>query len=90
MDLLKSSKGGIKDAIADTHEELQLVRWHKIAINAAMNRSAVLSDGSTNGAMSNDDEISKHLKGVMEEVLTTAPKIVGVPFLPHSQRPSRF
>ncbi|ETI25037.1 hypothetical protein G647_04407 [Cladophialophora carrionii CBS 160.54] len=74
------TKGGIKDAIADTHEKLQLVRWHKIAINAAMNPSAVLSGGSTNEAMSNDAELALHLRGVMDEVLTTAPKIVGVPF----------
>ncbi|KAJ9603724.1 hypothetical protein H2200_011910 [Cladophialophora chaetospira] len=78
VDLL--TKGGIKDALADTHEKLQLVRWHKIAINAAMNPSAVLSGGSTNEAMSNDPELAAHLKGVMDEVLTTAPKIVGVPF----------
>ncbi|EXJ60136.1 2-dehydropantoate 2-reductase [Cladophialophora yegresii CBS 114405] len=74
------TEGGIKDAIADTHEKLQLVRWHKIAINAAMNPSAVLSGGSTNEAMSNDAELARHLRGVMHEVLTTAPKIVGVPF----------
>ncbi len=74
------TKGGIKDAIADTHEKLQLVRWHKIAINAAMNPSAVLSGGSTNEAMSNDAELANHLQGVMEEVLTTAPKLVGQPF----------
>ncbi|OAL35783.1 hypothetical protein AYO20_04933 [Fonsecaea nubica] len=73
-------KGGIKDAIADTHEKLQLVRWHKIAINASMNPSAVLSGGSTNEAMSNDPELSRHLQGVMDEVLTTAPKVVGKPF----------
>ncbi|KIY02894.1 uncharacterized protein Z520_01359 [Fonsecaea multimorphosa CBS 102226] len=80
VDLLLSKDGGIKDAIADTHEKLQLVRWHKIAINASMNPSAVLSGGSTNEAMSNDPEISRHLKGVMDEVLTTAPKVVGTPF----------
>jgi len=73
-------KGGIKDAIADTHAKLQLVRWHKIAINAAMNPSAVLSGGSTNEAMSNDPELYVHLKGVMDEVLTTAPKVVGTTF----------
>lgn len=73
-------KGGIKDAIANTHEKLQLVRWHKIAINAAMNPSAVLSGGSTNEAMSNDPELAVHLKGVMDEVLTTGPKVVGTPF----------
>ncbi|KAG9773250.1 2-dehydropantoate 2-reductase, partial [Aureobasidium melanogenum] len=73
-------KGGIKDAIADTHEKLQLVRWHKIAINAAFNPSAVLSGGTGNQAMASDPELYVHLKGVMDEVLTTAPKVVGTPF----------
>lgn len=72
--------GGIKDAIADTHEQLQLVRWHKIAINASMNPSAVLSGGSTNEEMATDSELYTHLKGVMDEVLTTAPKVIGQPF----------
>lgn len=73
-------KGGIKDAKADSHEKLQLVRWHKIAINAAMNPSSVLSGGSGNQEMSIDPELHLHLKGVMDEVLTTAPKVVGTPF----------
>jgi 2-dehydropantoate 2-reductase len=72
--------GGVKDAIADTHEKLQLVRWHKIAINASMNPSAVLSGGTTNEAMASDPELYRHLKGVMDEVLATAPKVVGTPF----------
>ncbi|EXJ90027.1 2-dehydropantoate 2-reductase [Capronia epimyces CBS 606.96] len=76
------AKGGIKDAIADTHEKLQLVRWHKIAINAAFNPSAVLSGGSHNQAMASDPELYLHLKGVMDEVLTTAPRVVGTPFPP--------
>ncbi|KAF3311644.1 hypothetical protein TWF173_008263 [Orbilia oligospora] len=72
--------GGVKDAEAYTHQKLQQVRWHKIAINASMNPSSVLSNGSTNAAMSLDPDLSIHLKGVMEEVLTTAPKVLGVPF----------
>jgi len=75
-------KGGIKDAITDTHEKLQLVRWHKIAINASMNPSAVLSGGSTNEEMASDSELYTHLKGVMDEVLSIAPKVVGKPFPP--------
>ncbi|KAK5552637.1 hypothetical protein LTR46_009375 [Exophiala xenobiotica] len=74
--------GGIKDAIPDTHEKLQLVRWHKIAINASMNPSAVLSGGSNNEEMASDSELYTHLKGVMDEVLSTAPKVVGKPFPP--------
>ncbi|KAK6356690.1 hypothetical protein TWF718_001032 [Orbilia javanica] len=72
--------GGVKDAEAYTHQKLQQVRWHKIAINASMNPSSVLSNGSTNAAMSLDPDLSIHLKGVMEEVLTTAPKVLGAPF----------
>ncbi|KAF8848853.1 2-dehydropantoate 2-reductase [Acephala macrosclerotiorum] len=71
-------QGGIKDAEAYSAQKLQLVRWHKIAINASMNPSAVLSGGSTNNAMSKDPELYRHLKGVMDEVLTTAPKVLGM------------
>jgi ketopantoate reductase len=56
------------------------VRWHKIAINASMNPSAVLTSGCGNAEMSLDPELRIHLKGVMEEVLETAPKILGRPF----------
>ncbi|OCK84325.1 2-dehydropantoate 2-reductase [Lepidopterella palustris CBS 459.81] len=71
--------GGIKDADAYDHAKLQLVRWHKIAINASMNPSSVLSGGTPNGTMALDDELYRHLKGVMDEVLTTAPKVLGKP-----------
>lgn len=77
---LLQGKGGIKDAIADSASKLQLTRWHKISINAAMNPSAVLAGGCTNERMSNDTELATHLRGVMDEVLTTAPKVVGTPF----------
>ncbi|KAK3201443.1 hypothetical protein GRF29_185g923694 [Pseudopithomyces chartarum] len=73
-------EGGIKDAEAYDHAKLQLVRWHKIAINASMNPSSVLAGGISNNAMSLDSELSIHLKGVMEEVLATAPKVLGKPF----------
>jgi 2-dehydropantoate 2-reductase len=71
--------GGIKDAEEYSHAKLQMVRWHKIAINASMNPSAVLAGGSTHRAMSMDAELYLHLKGVMEEVLSTAPKVLGTP-----------
>ena len=72
--------GGVKDAEAYDHAKLQLVRWHKIAINAAMNPSSVLSGGSTNADMALDAEMYTHLKGVMDEVFNAAVKITGVPF----------
>jgi 2-dehydropantoate 2-reductase len=71
--------GGIKDAEEYSHAKLQMVRWHKIAINASMNPSAVLSGGTTNNAMVADPELYIHLKGVMEEVLSTAPKVLNTP-----------
>lgn len=77
VELLRA--GGIADADAYSHSKLQMVRWHKIAINASMNPSAVLSAGTTHNAMSTDPELSRHLKGVMEEVLSTAPKVLGKP-----------
>lgn len=72
--------GGIRDAEAYDHALLQLLRWHKIAINASMNPSSVLSGGSTNHDMSVDSELSRHLLGIMHEVMDTAPKILGRPF----------
>jgi 2-dehydropantoate 2-reductase len=72
-------EGGIKDSQSYTHAKLQLVRWHKIAINASMNPSSVLTLCSSNNAMSLDPELQIHLKGVMQEILDTAPKILGQP-----------
>jgi 2-dehydropantoate 2-reductase len=79
MFVMLLQKGGIKDAEEYSHAKLQMVRWHKIAINASMNPSAVLSNGTTNNAMSTDPELYIHLKGVMDEVLSTAPKVLGTP-----------
>lgn len=81
VDLLK--QGDISDAEVHDHAGLQFVRWHKIAINAAMNPSSTLSGGSTNQAMSNDPELGRHLLGVMNEVLETAPKVLGKPLPKH-------
>lgn len=80
VELLKA--GGIADAELYDHAGLQFVRWHKIAINAAMNPSSVLSGGTGNQEMSVDPELSRHLLGVMNEVLDTAPKVLGKPLPP--------
>lgn len=77
IDLL--TQAGISDAESYDHAGLQFVRWHKIAINAAMNPSSVLSGGSTNQEMSLDPELARHLLGVMNEVLETAPRVLGQP-----------
>lgn len=85
VDLLHD--GGIADAETYDHADLQFIRWHKIAINAAMNPSSVLSGGSTNQQMSNDPELARHLLAVMTEVLTTAPRVLGRP-LPNDLAPA--
>lgn len=73
-------KAGIKDASAYSAEKMQLLRWHKLAINAAMNPSSVLSGGVDNATMAKDEELYEHLKGVMEEIFEVGPKVAGAPF----------
>ncbi|KAK3068503.1 hypothetical protein LTR53_013874 [Teratosphaeriaceae sp. CCFEE 6253] len=75
--LLKA--GGIRDAEMHDHAGLQCVRWHKVAVNASMNPSSVLSGQTLNQEMSNDPELARHLLGVMREVLATAPQVLGRP-----------
>ncbi len=74
------SAGGIKDAEAYDEKGLQLVRWHKLTINASMNPSAVLSGGAGNAIMAKDPELRLHLQGVMDEIYKAAPAILGRPF----------
>ena len=78
VELLKI--GGIDDAELYDHAALQFVRWHKIAINAAMNPSAVLSGGAGNRELALDPELALHAKGIMNEVLEAAPKVLGRDF----------
>ncbi|KAF2849713.1 2-dehydropantoate 2-reductase [Plenodomus tracheiphilus IPT5] len=75
IDLLTT--GGIKDASAYPHSKLQLLRWHKIAINASFNPSSVLTLCTPNATMASDPELKHHLLATMTEILTTAPKILG-------------
>ena len=77
VELLQS--GGIKDAEFYDHARMQFIRWHKVAVNAAMNPSSVLSGGCGNQEMSTDPEVSLHLLGTINEVLDAAPKILGKP-----------
>lgn len=75
VDLLKSA--GITDAEGYSHADMQFIRWHKTAINASMNPSAVLSGGAGNREVSQDPELTIHAKAIMEEVLSAAPKVLG-------------
>ena len=80
VELLKA--GGISDAEGCTHTNMQFARWHKTAINAAMNTSAVLSGGSGNRELSVDPELAIHTAAIMGEVLSAASKVLGRESIP--------
>lgn len=82
--------GGIRDV--DPHDEvdLQLVRWHKLCINSAMNPSAVLSGGRGNADMVMDSELREHLRGVMDEIWDAMPRILGKGFPESLAAPERI
>ncbi|KAJ3018927.1 hypothetical protein HKX48_002530 [Thoreauomyces humboldtii] len=72
--------GGIADAESWDSVEMQLVRWHKIAINATFNPSSVLSGGCGNADMLADPTLRAHCVACMEEVFSTAQKMFGRKF----------
>ena len=69
--------GSIKDVEIADELDLQLIRWHKLCINAAFNPSAVLSGGRGNADMVLDPELRIHLKAIMQEIWDAVPKILG-------------
>lgn len=71
---------GIKDASGYDAAKMQLLRWHKIAINAAFNPSSVLAGCADNASMSHDPDTYEHLKAVMHEVFDAAYKVIGQEF----------
>ncbi|KIS67356.1 uncharacterized protein UMAG_10538 [Mycosarcoma maydis] len=73
---------GIKDAEHVSEISLQQTRWHKLCINASMNPSSVLSGGTPNSRMALDPELRQHLHACMDEIFSTAPKILGIDFDP--------
>ncbi|KAI8918003.1 ketopantoate reductase PanE/ApbA C terminal-domain-containing protein [Entophlyctis helioformis] len=75
--------GGIKDAESMSPTELQLVRWHKLAINASFNPSSILAGGIGNADMVADPLLETHIRGCMSEILSAGPRIFGVPFPSH-------
>ncbi|KAK4234473.1 ketopantoate reductase PanE/ApbA-domain-containing protein [Achaetomium macrosporum] len=71
-----TSLGGIRDVDVRDEPGLQLIRWHKLCINAAFNPSAVLSGGRGNADMARDPELRRHLAGVMREIWEAVPKVL--------------
>ena len=82
--------GGIRDVEVSDEIGLQLVRWHKLCINAAFNPSAVLSGGRGNADMARDPELRIHLAGVMDEIWAAVPRLLGRPFPDDLARPERI
>ncbi|KAJ3022599.1 hypothetical protein HKX48_005785 [Thoreauomyces humboldtii] len=78
VSLLQS--GGISDAEFWPSVDMQMVRWHKIAINATFNPSSVLSGGNLSPNMLKDPLCRAHCLACMEEVFETAQQIFGRPF----------
>lgn len=76
------TQGGIKDAETHSERSLQFIRWHKLAINASMNPSAVLSGGVGNADMLtlHGPFLREHLRGCMDEIFAAAPVVLGAPF----------
>jgi 2-dehydropantoate 2-reductase len=79
--------GKLRDAEVYDETGLQLIRWHKICINGAMNPSAVLSGGVGNADMVMDPELREHLKGCMDEVLTAIPAVLKTELPPNLAKP---
>lgn len=77
-------QAGIPDIDHLDHTGMQFARWHKTAINAALNPAGVLARASnivspTNNAMSLDPYVCGHMIAVMREVLHAATVVLGKP-----------
>lgn len=81
--------GGLPDVEAHADPTpLQTAQWRKLAINAALNPSAVLSGGRGSGEMARDEELRSHLAGVMREIWDAVPRILGAaPSADEAERP---
>lgn len=69
--------GGIRDAEALTHGGLQAARWHKVAVNAAFNPLSILAGGVPNREMAVHPSLGLAVRAIVDEVLETAPKVLG-------------
>lgn len=70
---------GIPDVDVLSHTGMQFARWHKTAINAAINPTVVLAGGCKTQATCVDAELYLHVAGVMHEILEVAVKVLGAP-----------
>lgn len=73
---LLTTHGQIRDIETHTPTSIQLIRWHKLAINAAVNPTSILAGGCGVGRMALDAELHAHLGGVMREIWEATPRII--------------
>ncbi|KAK3402226.1 ketopantoate reductase PanE/ApbA-domain-containing protein [Sordaria brevicollis] len=71
--------GSVRDAHLSSESHLQLIRWHKLCINAAFNPCSILCGGLGNAEMVRDPELRLFLSQVMYEIWDAAPLILGLP-----------
>ena len=72
--------GGIKDAFFHNSEYLQMLRWHKLMINASFSPSAVLSGGFGTADLASNPIGRLHIKECMREIQDVAHFILRKPF----------
>jgi 2-dehydropantoate 2-reductase len=58
---------------------MQFARWHKTAINASLNPTAILAGGCTTQAMALNPELQVHMADVMREILNLAERVLNQP-----------
>ncbi|OAV93900.1 hypothetical protein PTTG_04397 [Puccinia triticina 1-1 BBBD Race 1] len=80
VSLLRS--GQIHDVEIYGEKDLQILRWHKLAINASMNPTSILSGGLPSSEMVKNPQLRLHLQGCMQEVFEAAKKIFGIESFP--------
>ncbi|POW23550.1 hypothetical protein PSHT_00081 [Puccinia striiformis] len=74
--------GNINDAEIYGERDLQILRWRKLAINASMNPTSILSGGLQSTDMVKEGEPRVHLEGCVTEVFEAAKVIFGIDSFP--------
>ncbi|OAJ35853.1 hypothetical protein BDEG_20086 [Batrachochytrium dendrobatidis JEL423] len=81
VDLFK--QGGVDEAYMMDAIEIQLTRWHKLAINATFSPTSILGGGVGIASLLPDPTINEHARECMREVFEAGPKLFGRPFPSH-------
>ncbi|KAI8819364.1 ketopantoate reductase PanE/ApbA-domain-containing protein [Fimicolochytrium jonesii] len=85
VDLFKL--GGVTDAEQHTSRNIQIVRWHKLGLNAAFNPSSVLAGSRPTYELLVDADAREHCEAVMAEVFHAAKIIFKLDAFPPQSHP---